>query len=96
MTAVAIEELCAMLNEQLAQGVRDRIELKVVGESGLAVRVAGENCLTSISVWPNGSCDVDLLYASSELGEFRHFEFQSTEAAVAAVLYEITSAVERA
>jgi hypothetical protein len=48
MSTVAIEELYAKLTEQLEQAVRDRIEMKVVGESGLSVKVDGENCLTSI------------------------------------------------
>ena len=96
MTVVAIEDLYAMLNDQLEQTVRNRIDMKVVGESGLQVRIDGDNCLTSIGVWPNGCCDIDFLYVSSELGEFRHFELQSTEAALASVLREIYSAVERA
>ena len=96
MTAVPIEELHAMLNRELEQSARDRIELKVVGESGLVVKVDGENCLTSIGVWPNGCCDVDFMYVSSELGEFKHFEFHSIEAAAATVLREINLALERA
>lgn len=96
MSTVAIEELYAMLNEQLEPFVRERIEMKVVGESGLAVKIDGQNCLTSIGVWPNGCCDVDFLYVSSEQGQFTHFEFPSTAAALATVLREIISAVERA
>jgi hypothetical protein len=96
MTVVAIEDLYTMLDEQLEQTVRNRIDMKVVGESGLQVRIVGDNCLTSIGVRPNGGCDIDFLYASSELGEFRHFEFQSTKAALTSVVHEIYSAVERA
>ena len=70
--------------------------MKVVGASGLSVKIDGEKCLTSIGVWPNGCCDVDFLYVLSETGEFKHFEFQSTDAAVAPVLREINLAVERA
>lgn len=84
-----------MLTERLEQAVLDRIDMQVVGESGLSVKVDGEKCLTSIGVWPNGCCDIDFLYASSEQGKFRHFEFQSTETALASVLDEIQSAVKR-
>lgn len=96
MNTIAIEELHARLSEQLSPAVSDRVEMRAAGESGLSVKVDGEHCLTSIGVWPNGCCDVDFLYASSEKGEFKHFEFSSTEAAIAPVLREINLAVGRA
>ncbi|MDR7135717.1 hypothetical protein J2X06_002926 [Lysobacter niastensis] len=70
--------------------------MKVVGPSGLSVKIDGENCLTSIGVWPNGCCDVDYLYVSTERGEFKHFEFEDTDSAFPTVLREINLAVERA
>lgn len=96
MNIVAIEELHARLTEQLSPALRNRVEMQVVGESGLSVKIDGESCLTSIGIWPNGCCDIDFLYVTSEKGEFKHFEFSCTEAAVAPVLREINLAVGRA
>jgi hypothetical protein len=96
MNSISIDELFARLNQQIAQTVRDQIDMEIVGESGLSMRVDGKDCLTSIGVWPNGCCDVDFLFVETEKGEFRHFEFQDTEAATGSVLQEIMAAVERA
>ena len=96
MSTIAINELYAMLMERLTPEVRGMIDMKVAGDSGLQIKIDGENCLTSIGVWPNGCCDIDFLYSTSEKGEFKHFEFQNTSAAVSPVLREIWAATERA
>lgn len=82
MSVIAIEELYEMLTERLEPSVHKRVEMKVEGDSGLIVKIDDVNCLTSIGVWPNGCCDVNFLYASSEQGQFTHFEFSSTAAAI--------------
>ena len=96
MNTIAINELYATLMEQLTPEARRMIDMKVVGESGLQIKIDGENCITSVGVWPNGCCDIDFLYVASEKGEFKHFEFYATGTAVSPVLSEIMAAIERA
>lgn len=96
MSELAIDELYELLNQQLLVRERALVKMELVGPSGLAIRIDGESCLTSISVWPNGYCDVDYLYAATENGEFKHFEFQSAQEAASRTLQEIRVAIERA
>lgn len=72
------------------------MEIRMLGDSGLHIRVDGPKCLSNIGVWPNGCCDVEYLFVESESGRFRHFEFASVPEAVEPVLREIRAAVERA
>ncbi|MFZ6647702.1 hypothetical protein ACO0LO_18410 [Undibacterium sp. TJN25] len=95
MPPVSPEELCRNLEEKLPAGARDWVVMRLVEDSGLSINVDGDECLTSIGIWPNGCCDVDFLFVSTERGEFRHFVFGSTEEAVTTVLKEIILAVER-
>ena len=96
MSKVDVSMLYSLIDVRLSPALRDRTEMKVVGESGLSARIDGEKCLTSIGVWPNGCCDVDFLFVSPEKGGFKHFEFECTEEAATQLLSEIRLAVERA
>jgi len=96
MHSISIEDLVVGLNEKLPEFVRHRIVMQVVGDSGLSIKIDGNKCLTSIGVWPNGCCDVEFMFVSNERGEFKHFEFESADAAISPVLAEIVLAVERA
>ncbi|WP_396180074.1 hypothetical protein [Flavobacterium sp.] len=94
-TSLDIAALFAVLQTKLTAEELAHAPSKVMGESGLQVRVEGEHCLTSIGVWPNGCCDVDYLYTESEEGQFRHYEFGSVEEALSAVVTEVRAAIER-
>ena len=96
MNELSIEHLHSSLQLQLSAAEQVRIKMELVGPSGLSIQIDGERCITSIGVWPNGCCDVDYLYVSSEQGMFRHFEFESEQDAIPCVLQEIRTALERA
>ena len=96
MATIDIDALHQKLTLRIPAHAREFIEIHVVGESGLSIRINGKNCLTSIGVWPNGCCDVDCLFVGSELGQFSHYEFARTEDAVEPVVREIDLAVARA
>lgn len=96
MNDIALQSLQQWLHAELTKTQRQSVEMKLVGPSGLAIRVDGRNCLTSISVWPNGCCDVDYLIVSTEKCEFNHYEFQSKHEAATVVIKEIRAAIERA
>jgi hypothetical protein len=95
MNAVDIDMLHGRLAATLGDALLQRVEMRVLGPSGLSVKIDGANCLNSIGVWPNGCCDVDFLNVSTEQGKFEHFEFESTEGAFNAVLREIERALAR-
>lgn len=95
MATVDIEALHHELAPRIRTHAQPFIEMRVVGESGLSIRINGKNCLTSIGVWPNGCCDVDYLFVESEQGQFNHYEFAGTEDAIESVAREINLAVER-
>lgn len=95
MSLIDIDALHTLVHSRLTASVLARIEMRVVGDSGLQIRINGQRCLTSIGVWPSGCCDVDFIYVESEQGHFRHFEFRATEEAVAPVASEIQMALER-
>jgi hypothetical protein len=96
MREIEIDELHSLIRAALDVSALSRIEMKVLGPSGLQIRIEGERCLTSIGVWPNGCCDIDYLFVSTEKGEFQHHEFGSTRDAFAPVLQEVHWALERA
>jgi hypothetical protein len=95
MATIDIDALHQELAPRIPPHARAFIEIRVVGESGLSIRINGKNCLTSIGVWPNGCCDVDYLFVESERGQFNHYEFARTEDAIEPVAREIDLAVER-
>ena len=84
------------LSEQLTNSEQALVEMQLVGPSGLLIRVEGEQCLSAINIWPNGSCDVEYLDIASENGKIEHFEFRSQNEAIDPVLREIRSAIKRA
>lgn len=95
MTSIDITVLHQLLSERLAENVLARLEMRVVGDSGISIKIDGQKCLTSIGVWPNGCCDVDYLFVEFEQGQFKHYEFSETREAVDPVLLEINLALER-
>ncbi len=95
-TTIDMDGLHGRLVGSLGQALLNRVEVRVLAPSGLSVRIDGENCLSSIGVWPNGCCDVDALYVASEQAKFEHFEFESTDEACEAVAREIDRALARA
>ncbi len=95
IACVEIKRLHEELRERLPKGVLEQIEMNVAGDA-LSIRLDGARCLTSIGIWPNGCCDVDYMFVASEKGEFTHFEFENTEAALSGVLRVVKQAAERA
>ena len=96
MTTVDINDLHGRLVGNLGEALLKDVEMRVLGPSGLSVKIDGENCLSTIGIWPNGCCDVDFLYVSSEQGKFEHFELKSTDDAYEVVLREVERALTRA
>jgi hypothetical protein len=96
METIAIEALMRTLSERLTKSECALVEMKLVGPSGLLIRVEGEHCLSAINIWPNGCCDIEYLYVASEKGKFEHFEFGSQNEAIEPVLQEVRSAIKRA
>lgn len=95
-TMIDTSRLLRTLQGRLPKNALKYVELADVGESGLSIKVDGPKCLTSIGVWPNGCCDVDFLFAETEKGEFRHFEFGTQDEASSKVAEELMLAIERA
>jgi hypothetical protein len=95
MDIIDLKKLHGTLLQNLAVADTARVELGLVGESGLAIRIDGNRFLHSIGVWPNGCCDVEFLEVSSEKGEFVHFEFTETAEALAEVSRQISLALQR-
>lgn len=96
MTPVDIDDIYGRLAGKLGEALLKRVEMRVLGPRGLSVKIDGENCLSTIGVWPNGCCDVDFLCVSSGQGKFEHFEFESTDDAYEAVFREVERALTRA
>jgi hypothetical protein len=95
MNTIEIDRLHSLLREQLSEEERGQLEMKDLGPSGLQIRIDREDCLSNIGVWPNGCCDVEHVYVSSETGQFKHYEFQSAEEASLVVVQAVRSAIER-
>lgn len=95
MAVINIDELHRELRGHLPESSQAAIEIRVIGESGISIKIDGGSCLTTIGVWPNGCCDVDYLFVETERGEFAHFEFEQLADAVATVTREIGLAIER-
>jgi hypothetical protein len=93
---ISIEDLCSRLDAQMNQDTRKRVDMKTIGNNGLAVNVVGKRCLTSILVRPGGECDVDYLNEPFEKGAFKYFKFQDIATASSTVLLEIDAALKRA
>ena len=96
MNIIDVERLAQVVRDGLPASVYDAIEMRVLGESGLQIRIDGEHCLSNIGVWPNGCCDLEHLYVRSELGQSLHLEFTSTAQAAERVIAEVHFAVNRA
>ena len=92
----SIYELHAGLEVALPSAWRRIVQVWNKGESGLQLKIDGQRCLKSISVWPSGLCDVDLLFVGAERAQFRHFEVADVQSAHASVMRELVLAVERA
>jgi len=95
MNGVNLQALYEKLCEKVSTDVLPQIQVNLLGASGLQIKIDMEKSLTSISVWPNGCCDVDFLYAKSERGKFKHYEFTSTEQSFEVLVGEIYSAIEQ-
>ena len=96
MSIIDVESLAQAVHSGLPASIYDAIEMQVLGESGLQIRVDGEHCLSNIGVWPNGCCDLEHLYAHSELGHSHHLELTSTVQAAERVIAEVHLAIRRA
>ncbi|WP_423678747.1 hypothetical protein [Undibacterium sp. WLHG33] len=93
---IDIAELHTAITARLPAQHLPLLEIRMLAESGLQVRVDGPKCLSNIGVWPNGCCDVEYIFVESESGNFLHFEYGSATDAVEPVVREIRAAVERA
>jgi hypothetical protein len=96
MNMIDIEELAQIVRGALPSSISAAIDVRVLGESGLQIRVDGEHCLSNIGVWPNGCCDLEHLFVDSELRQSHHLEFTSTSQAAERVISEIHLAMHRA
>ena len=96
MSIIDVESLAQVVRDGLPASIYDAIEMRVLGESGLQIRVDSEHCLSNIGVWPNGCCDLEHLYAHSGLGQSHHLEFTSIAQAAERVITEVHLAMRRA
>jgi hypothetical protein len=83
------------IENSLSDSTRSAVDVHILGESGLQIRVDGAACLTSIGVWPNGFCDIEYLYVESEKGSYEHHEFTSEADAARVLVPAVALAISR-
>ena len=88
VATISIADLASGLLSALSVSELARVNVKTDGLSKLAVGIEGQECLSAISVWDNGCFDVDYLRIADQSSLSIHFEFATTQEALAALLRE--------
>ena len=87
-----IEKICEELKQSEFKKAKRSAENN---GNGASYQIDGENCVSNVSFWPNGYCDVEYIESNKE-PVVNHFEFNSYKEAIETIKSEIRKAEKRA
>jgi len=90
MENISLSKVFNTLEHQLKVDEWEKIKVHAKDvENYVSLNIDGDLYVSTLSLWPNGLCDVDSIEVATEAPEFKHFEFRSNEEASSVVLNEL-------
>lgn len=101
----ALSEIMELDLEKVCTGIESYLgDLKKLGivthfkdpNRGVSYNVDTDQCVSTVSFWPNGLCDSESILVATEQRVFKHYEFESEEIASVTIIKELEAAISRA
>jgi hypothetical protein len=94
MDKISLSAIFKVLELHLKKDEWDKLEVHAKNfEQCVSLLIDGEMYISTLSFWPNGLCDIDSIEVSSEIPEFKHFEFNCDEEAAETILSELRNLI---